>query len=89
MAHSALTAFAEQLEELVTANGFASISVGLNTKQADASRFDATLHFDDATTGNGCVIAHGPTIGSAINAAYRKSLTVRPNTAMAVVAEAA
>ncbi len=86
---SVLTNFAEQLEELVAKGNFTSVSVGINTAQAAASRYDAALHYSDATKGLGCSLGHGATIAAAINAAYRDSVAKRPIVVADLVAEAA
>ncbi len=87
---SPLSQVTDQLEQIVALHGFSAITIGLNTKQAEGSRYDCALHFDDAVPGEiGCVHGYGPSIGKAVNEAYRRSVDVRLPSLPMLVAEAA
>lgn len=87
---SPLSAVTDQLERIVAEHGFTAITIGLNIKQAVASRYDCAIHFDDGKPGViGCVHGHGANIGVAINNAYRETLTKRLHASVSIVSEAA
>lgn len=80
--------FEEMLTRLCEQHGFTSISVGMNTAQREAARFNASLHYSDPLDGLGCSQGMGATIAQALNNANREAVKNRPEP-HALVREAA
>jgi hypothetical protein len=57
----------DALRQIADDNGLYSLSIGMNLKQREQSRFVSIAHYDGhSNRGHGCVIEHGSDAGEAL-----------------------
>lgn len=73
-----MSALEQSFADIAAKYDLTAITVGMNLKQGEAYRFDATAFFDGfSASGHQCAIGHGATITEALNRALTNAAASR------------